>query len=74
MVGCLSESSQGDTTVESSETLFSNDGIDGVSSVSVSWCLQWISERVLLCLQPNLHDFHGRYDSDRLRDTSTETG
>lgn len=50
LIGSLSQSSERNASVQGRETLFTDDRVDCMTCITVSRCLQWISEGVLLRL------------------------
>lgn len=73
LVGSLSESCQGDTAVQDTETFFLDHGEECVRSAAVLRGVQWVSQTVVLGLQTNFDDFHGVDDGYGFRDTGGET-
>lgn len=74
MIGRLPERGQGDAAVERPRALFADDFVDGVARVAVLRRLERVRERVLLRLQPDLDDFHGRHDEHGFRRPRAQSG
>lgn len=73
MVGGLTESGEGDSTVESSGTFLSKNEIQSVGGISIFGNVERVGHRVHLSLQSNLDDLHRTDDGDSFSDSSSET-
>jgi hypothetical protein len=69
----LSQSGEGDTTVQSTETLLLHDGVECVGGVTVLWHVEWVGHRVVLRLKTDLDNLHWGDDGDGFCDTCGET-
>lgn len=64
LVRRLAQRGERDPAVERAEALLAHDRVHGVARVAVAGRLERVRERVLLGLEPDLDDFHGRDDED----------
>lgn len=73
MIGGLTESGEGDSTVESSGTFLSEDDVESVGGISIFRNVERVGHGVNLSLQSNLDDLHRTNDGDSFGDSSSET-
>ena len=69
----LSQCSERDSTVQSTETFLLDNGKQGVARVAVLWNVEWVGHRVVLGLQTDLDDLHWCDDGNSFGDTGCET-
>jgi hypothetical protein len=73
LVGALPQRGQGDAAVQRAGALFPDDGVEAVRGVAVLGDVERVGHGVVLCLQADLDDLHGRHDGDGLGDAGRET-
>lgn len=74
LVRALAEGREGDAAVEGAEALLLDDGVEGVRGVSVLGNIHGVRHGVVLGLEADLDDLHGRDDGNGLGHTGGETG
>lgn len=74
LVAALSERGERDTSVERTEPLLFDDGVESVGGVAVLGHIEGIGHGVVLRLETNLDDLHGSDDGNGLGHTGRETG
>jgi hypothetical protein len=72
LICSLPESSQRNSAVQRPKTLFTDDLVDGMSSVPILRSFLGVGEGVHLCLQPDLYNLHRTHDSNSFRNTGAQ--
>lgn len=73
LVSSLPQRSQTNTPIQRAHALLAHYPIHSMRGVSVRGDFERVGEGVGLCLQPDFHDFHRRYDEDCFRCSGAET-
>jgi hypothetical protein len=74
LVGALPQGGKRDAAVERAGAFFPDDSVQAVRRVAVLGHVERVGHGVVLCLQADLDDLHGRHDSDGLGDAGREAG
>ena len=74
LVCALTEGGEGHAAVQGADTFFAEDGEEAVHGVAVFGDVERIGEGVVLRLQADFDDLHGRDDGDSFGDACAEAG